>query len=242
MHVHYLQHVPFEGLGSVADWAAARGHSVSATRLYAGEAVPRLDTLDGLVVMGGPMGAYDEATYPWLAGEKRCIADAIACGKRVLGICLGAQLIAAALGARVTRNRHKEIGWFPITLTEAGRQSPFGHVLGNAAEVFHWHGDTFDLPAGAVHLARSAACEHQAFSVGDRVVGLQFHLETTPAAARALVENCPDDLVAGRFVQSGEAILSDSGRFARINTVMERLLDQWSQANAETVALSMSSC
>jgi GMP synthase-like glutamine amidotransferase len=226
MRLHYLQHVPFEGLGTIGEWAAAHGHTVRASHLYAGDALPQPEELDWLVVMGGPMSVSDEAAYPWLTGEKRFIAEAIGAGKHVLGICLGAQLIAAALGARVYRNHQKEIGWFPVEVTPAGKQSAVGQALGTQAEVFHWHGDTFDIPAGAVHLARSAACAHQAFSLDDRVIGLQFHLETTPAAARALIDNCPADLAApGAFVESSDAMLRDPERFARINALMARLLD-----------------
>lgn len=248
MRIQSFFHVPFEGLGSIADWAAARGHVVTATPWYGGGNAPSSDAYDWLIVMGGPMGVYDEREYPWLVDEKRAVAAAIAAGKRVLGVCLGAQLIASVLGARVYRNAHKEIGWFPIALTSDGAVTRTGQALATIASppalsatngerrttnndqratspVFHWHGDTFDLPAGAAHVARSEACEHQAFSLDDRVVGLQFHLETTPASAADLIRNCPGDLVAGSYVQSAETMVADPARFARINTVMRALLD-----------------
>lgn len=245
MRIHSFLHVPFEGLGSIGDWAAAGGHTVTSTQWFAGEAPPDPSTFDWLIVMGGPMGVYDEGAHRWLVDEKRAITAAIAAGKRVLGVCLGAQLIADVLGARVYRNAHKEIGWFPIELTSDGAATRAGAALAGVASplrpapqpltpspqplspspVFHWHGDTFDLPAGATHVARSEACAHQAFSLGDRVVGLQFHLETTAAAARELICNCPEDLVPGPYVQSAEAVLADPGRFARINAAMHTLLD-----------------
>ena len=234
MRIHCFFHVPFEGLGSIADWASAGGHVVTATPWYDGVTAPPPAAYDWLIVMGGPMGVSDERVYPWLVDEKRAIAAAIAADKRVLGVCLGAQLIAGVLGARVFRNAHKEIGWFPIELTPEGTRTRTGTALGGlapgvtpqpATPVFHWHGDTFDLPAGAVHVARSAACVQQAFSIDDRVVGLQFHLETTSTSAAELIRNCPEDLVAGPYVQSAEAMVADAARFTRINAVMRALLD-----------------
>ncbi|MCK7557005.1 type 1 glutamine amidotransferase [Chitinophaga sedimenti] len=119
MNIHYFQHVPFEGLGCIADWIDRKGHQVSVTRWYAGDAPPPHDQTDWLIIMGGPMGVYDAAQYPWLETEKAYIREAIQQGKRVLGICLGAQLIAAALGAKVYPNREKEIGWFPVHFEKA---------------------------------------------------------------------------------------------------------------------------
>ena len=231
MHVHYLQHVPFEGPGSIAAWAQARNHRISATRLYTGDHPPPLDTIDWLVIMGGPMSVYDEAAHPWLVDEKRYVARAIETGKTVLGICLGAQLIADVAGARVYRNAQKEIGWFPVEKTAAARASVLGVALPEVVEAFHWHGETFDLPAGAAHLARSAACEHQAFACAERVVGLQFHLETTRAAAEELIRNCADELAGGPFVQSAAAMLADDRRFLKINSFMVRVLDGLAQVS-----------
>jgi GMP synthase-like glutamine amidotransferase len=224
MRVHVLQHVPFEGLGTIEPWLARRGDTVAWSRLHAGAPLPASSAFDLLVVLGGPMSVNDEGTLPWLAPEKRCVAAAIDAGKPVLGVCLGAQLIASALGAKVFPNREREIGWHPVERVEAAASSAFDGVLPARIDAFHWHGETFDLPPGAVHLARSAACEHQAFAIGDRVLGLQFHLETTPAAARALIEHCRADLAAGRFVQDGVAMLAEPARFERIGAAMERVL------------------
>ncbi len=227
MNIHYLQHVPFEGLGSIEQWAARRGDAVSVSRLYQGDALPALDAFDLLIIMGGPMGVYDEQEYAWLAPEKRWIAEAITAGKRALGICLGAQLIAAALGANVRRNPCKEIGWFPLELTDNGRESQFFKHIPSGSDVFHWHGDTFDLPDGAEWIARSAACEHQAFVYRQRVVGLQFHLESTAQSVGLLIENCRNELVDAPFIQSGAAMLARPERFARINALMNGLLDEF---------------
>lgn len=225
MQVHYLQHVPYEGPASLEDLLRRRGHRTAATRLDRGDSLPPLDQFDWLIVLGGPMGIYD--CLPWLSEEKQLIQKAIEQGKTVLGICLGAQLIADVLGARVRPNRYREIGWFDITRLESATISPFGPALPDRLEAFHWHGDTFGIPAGAVPLASSEACSNQAFSYGNRVLALQFHLETTPAAARALISHAPDELRENSpYVQSAEAMLSEPQRFARLRQVMSGLIDQ----------------
>ena len=224
--------MPFEGLASIETWAVARGHRVAATRLHAGDSLPRLGQFDWLVVMGGPMNIYEEEKFPWLAAEKRFIQSAIAGGRVVLGVCLGAQLIADVLGGPVGRNAHKEIGWFPIRKTDVAARSRVCDALPAELEAFHWHGDTFALPPWAVHVARSAACENQAFIYDERVIGLQFHLETTPESARLLAQHCADELVTGPFIQTAGAMLADPRRFTRINEAMWKLLDRLQEANA----------
>lgn len=224
MRVCWLQHVPFEGLGSMEPWLRGRGARLARTRPYAGEALPGPDEFDWLIAMGGPMSVNDEGAHPWLAAEKSCIARAIEARRPVLGVCLGAQLIASALGAPVRRNPEPEIGWFPIEPAAGAREDPFGAVLADAGEAFHWHGDTFEPPPGARRLARSEACAEQAFSIGDRVLALQFHLETTEASARALIEHCRDELGPARFVQDEAHMLAEAARFERANRTMARLL------------------
>jgi GMP synthase-like glutamine amidotransferase len=224
VHIHHFQHVPFEGLGSMAPYLLSKGHQLSATHLYLEQTPPPIDTLDWLIVMGGPMGACDESRYTWMAMEKAYIQQAIEAGKVVLGICLGAQLIAAVLGARVFKNGHREIGWFPIRQAAPSKATPLGDIFAQPMEVFHWHGDTFEIPRGSALLASSDACVHQGFVMDNRVVGLQFHLETTPASARALIDNCGHELDNSRYVQSAKEILADGARFERINAVMAALL------------------
>jgi GMP synthase-like glutamine amidotransferase len=241
MHIHWFQHVPFEGLGTIADWAAARGHVLSVTRFCEPHGAACAVVGAGLIVMGGPMSVHDGGRFPWLTEEKRRVEQAIQAGQPVLGICLGAQLIAEVLGARVTPNPEKEIGWFPVEWTPAaatdgwlagvGKLGPAhgasGAQDGAAAvtEVFQWHGETFELPRGAEFWARSRACRNQAFRYGARVVGLQFHLESTPASIRALIDHCPDDLAPGPYVQTPEEMLQNGGRFAAARTMLFRLLD-----------------
>lgn len=223
MRAHYFQHVPFEGLGSIEPWLKKAGYEITGTRFFEVAELPDLREIDFLVVMGGPMSVNDEDKFPWLVAEKKFIWDAIAKNKPVLGICLGAQLIASALGAKVYPNKVKEIGWFPVYGIKANDESVF--KFPESITVFHWHGETFDLPSGATHLAKSIACENQAFQVGTSVMALQFHLETTPKAAQKLVSNCREELSPAQYVQTEEEILSvGSGTFKSINHFMDKAL------------------
>ncbi len=224
MHIHYLQHVPFEGLGSIETWAIEHNHSLSATRFYQNDRLPESKEFDWLIVMGGPMNIYEEEKYRWLKAEKAFIKEAITANKTVIGICLGAQLIADVLGAKVYRGEHKEIGWLPIELTaEASNYSVFAD-LPQKITVFHWHGDTFDLPPGATHLAKSEGCSNQAFIYNHRVLGLQFHLESTPETVEQIIINCRDEMVPGKYVQSPTEILANPDRFCQINAIMGQIL------------------
>ncbi len=217
MRAHVLQHVPFEGLGSIQPWLERREATLTTTRFFQGDPVPNPSEVDFVVALGGPMSVNDETRLPWLKAEKQFLKSAIDRGVPVLGVCLGAQLIASCLGARVYPNAEKEIGWFPVRATR---------LLPAELRVFHWHGETFDLPRGATLLASSPACRHQAFQLGNSVLGLQFHLETTPTAAQALVEHCRDELVPGPYVQSEAEILSEPpGSYDAINAVMTAMLD-----------------
>ena len=224
MKIHWLQHVDFEGLGSMEKWAREKGHTLSCTRLFAGESLPPLNHFDLLIVMGGPMGVHDQDKYPWLQSEKDFLRRVIAAGKPVLGVCLGAQLLADVLGAQVTANKEKEIGWFPL---ERARNVPEGleGVLPVCPTVFHWHGDTFTLPEKAVRLYSSTACVNQAFVYEGRVIGLQFHLETTQVSAASLVENCRVELVPAPWIQTAEEILAGGVRCREINGWMGDLLE-----------------
>lgn len=227
MKIHYLQHVPFEGLASIESWAVNHDHTLSATRFYANDPIPPVEKVDWVIVMGGPMNIHEETQYPWLIAEKRLIERAIEQHKTVIGICLGAQLIADVLGAKVYRGQHKEIGWFPIEKTaDAERYSIFAS-LPQTFNVFHWHGDTFDIPQGATRLAYSKGCQNQAFIYGDNVLGLQFHLESTRDSVKQVIENCADELTDGEYVQTPEEMLSRDDRFTAIYTAMNSMLNDF---------------
>ena len=226
MKIHCLQHVEYEGPACIPDWAAARGYRYSTTRLDLKEDFPVLDDFDLLVVLGGPMSIYRADRWPWMRQERRLIRQAINGGKGVLGICLGAQLIAAELGGFVEANEEKEIGWFDIELTTAAGQSVLGGLLPDRLTAFHWHGDRYQLPPGAVSLAYSEACDEQAFQYGDHVLGLQFHLEATPAWVDTLARRDQDQLVAATYIQTRQQMLSPLENFARANEFMNQILDR----------------
>lgn len=225
LRIRSLQHVAFEDAAEIGSWAAMRGHRLDATRLFQAQALPALDDFDWLLVMGGPMSVCEERDYPWLPDEKKLIRRAIEHNKTVLGICLGAQLIASALGARVYRNAQKEIGWFPVSLTPEGARASAFAGFPPVFTAFHWHGDTFDLPEGGLHLARSEACAHQAFIVGDRVVGLQFHLESSPASVERLLAHCAGELVSAPFIQDERKIRGGAQDTAAVNGLLYTMLD-----------------
>lgn len=187
-----IQHVPFEGPGLIAEMAGRRGIELQLCHPYRGEPLPPEEEIGGLVVMGGPMSVGDTAEHPYLADEAELIASIVNAGRPVLGVCLGAQLMAHALGARIYRGEQAEIGFGTVSLTQMGLEDP---VLGNLGveilPVMHWHQDTFDLPAQALWLARSELYAHQAFRVGEHAYGLQFHLEVNEDLARAWGEHLP---------------------------------------------------
>lgn len=230
MRIHWLQHVDYESLGCIGPALARRGDALSCTRLYADDPLPDPAGIDALIVMGGPMNIYEEDAHPWLRRERSWIAQVIAARRRVLGICLGAQLVADALGAPVTRNAQTEIGWWPVTLNDAGRRSPLLKGLPERFTAFHWHGDTFAIPAGATPLMSSEACAHQAFEHGGRVLALQFHLEVTAADAhRWYGHGHPPP---APYVQAADEVLHRYEDFADNNRLMLRLLENWLDTQA----------
>ena len=185
-----------------------------------------MDCFDWLIVMGGPMNIYQEKEYPWLVKEKQFIDEAIKAGKIILGICLGAQLIADVLGGKVSKNDYKEIGWFPVTKTVEGEKSRFFKVLPDRFMAFHWHGDTFDLPPGALRLAESQCCKNQAFEYNGKVFGFQFHLESSEASIKRLIDNCREELTEGVYIQTENEILAETSYLKEIKQNMNKLLYQ----------------
>jgi GMP synthase-like glutamine amidotransferase len=229
MGVLAFRHVPFEGLGAIAPALERAGLEFRYVDSWA-NAVPEelSQPLHGLVFMGGPMSVNDD--LPSLRREEDLIRHAARSGVPILGVCLGAQLIAEALGANVRRNPVKEIGWAPVWWTEAGRQDPLFKGLAEPEILFHWHGETFDLPPGAELLAYSAACRHQAFRIGSNVYGLQFHLEVTPD----IIEDwCTEDANCGdmRELESPIEPRAHSERLAEIAAIV---LDRWTRMLVST--------
>jgi len=188
MKVLILKNIISEGPGTIEDYLRAAGISCSVLDLSIDGKLPELDTFTHLLVMGGPMAVYEMHRYPYIVNEALFLDRAIRANKHVLGVCLGAQLVAHVLGARVYPGGRKEIGWYEVALTGDGMKDPVMSMLAlpdkPAAQVFQWHGDTFELPRGAVRLASSDLYENQAFCYNDRVYALQFHIEVTPAIVR----------------------------------------------------------
>lgn len=219
METFIFQHVEFEGPGAILPILEAKGHRIHRVNLYAGDAVPDSSAVDFAVLMGGPMSALDEDKFPFLSAEKQFCREMFAANKPLLGICLGAQLLANAFYAPIRKNPEKEIGWFPVTFEN-----------GLSLNAFHWHGETFDIPEYAVPLAYSEACKNQGFKIG-RSVGLQFHLETTAESMKSILENCADELNLElsnhrQFVQTKPQILELGKRYIpQANIVLNELLN-----------------
>lgn len=220
--VHYLQHVEFENIGYINNWVKDNSYSLTGTRFYLGESCPEIESFDILFIMGGPMNIYESDKYSWLKEEKKFIKKAIESGKKVVGFCLGAQLIADVLGAKVYKNSEKEIGWFEIEM--------FGNKLDIAKEkltVFHWHGDTFGIPVGAELLCSSKACVNQGFIYGDNVLAMQFHLEMEEKNIELIIENSRDELEeSGNFIQSIEQIKKGFNNIKNTNSVLIKYLEK----------------
>ncbi|MCY4420837.1 MAG: type 1 glutamine amidotransferase [Gammaproteobacteria bacterium] len=222
MHIHYLKHVPFEGLGSMEHVFVAEGHRLSNTCLYHDQPMPLVHDIDALVIMGGPMGVHDVDRYPWLAQEKEFIEAALRRQIPVLGVCLGAQLLAEVLGASVSKNAHEEIGWYPVQCTREPGSCAQGFP--ESFEALHWHGDTFSIPAGASHFISSEGCENQAFVYENHAIALQFHLEMLPSHVQAIYQACGDPGKSGPYIQGLEDMLADCERFRQAQKILKDFL------------------
>jgi len=223
--MHYLQHAAFEDAANIAVWADERGHRLTHTRLDLDQALPESADLDWLVVMGGPMNVDEHDVYPWLVREKDFIRRVINRGVPVLGVCLGGQLVASVLGGRVTRNRQKEIGWFPVNLTAEAATMPVFSRFQRELLAFHWHGDTFSIPPGAVRLAASDGCDNQAFQYGRHVVALQFHWDYSLQSVETMIRHCGDELIDAPGIQQPAEMVAVPERFREIERLLWELLD-----------------
>ncbi|MFW6362775.1 MAG: type 1 glutamine amidotransferase [Spirochaeta sp.] len=229
MRIQYIQHVDFETPGAISGWASGPGHQLTGSRLFepgwSPDSLPHPRDIGLLVVMGGPMSVHDTGLYPWLTAEKVYLQACLQAGIPMLGICLGAQLIAEALGAQVFPASEKEIGWFPVQglpAESAGRlQLPAEFVP------LHWHGETFSLPPGTRRLASSPVCENQGFSLDDRVIGLQFHLEMQPDLLAGLIANSRHELAAAPWIQGEDEMLSRAPAACRaVEPLLHGVLDR----------------
>lgn len=224
MRIHYIQHVPFEGLGYIQTWITENNHTLTATKVWERPVFPSMDDFDVLIIMGGPMGVYDDHQYKWLAEEKNFIFSAIKEEKKIIGICLGAQLLACVLGATIYTNKHKEIGWFPIQI-ESSFKEWLGTDVPEELLVFHWHGDKFDNPYGGLIQASSEACNHQVFTFGDNMIGLQFHLEANNESIRSMLQHGGHELTEAPYIQNA-ATISKQQSFTAPNQLMGQILQK----------------
>ena len=245
MNICILQHVPFEGAGSVLAYfqhsnthssvasalQASHQYSVKIVHMYNGESLPPPEWPDLLVVLGGPMGVNDDIAFPWLTIERDFIRHVIDSGASLLGICLGAQLIAGVLGAEVKSNPQREIGWFPVDRHPDLNEHWLGAIFNDRFDSLHWHSDTFELPAGALKVGSTEACENQGYVVktaaGGEIIGLQFHLEFSTESVQALVTHCEDDIRSSAlhpWVQMPHEMLAMPKRFDQANKIMEKIL------------------
>jgi GMP synthase-like glutamine amidotransferase len=221
---HWLGHVPFEDAANIGVWAEQHGYTVTDTQLYTGVPLPDIEDIDALAVMGGPMNIYQHRDYPWLLKEKRFIEQAIRAGIPTIGVCLGAQLIADVLGAKVAQNPYIEIGWFEVETVTESLQDCLLHDLPASFMAFHWHGDTFEIPSGATRIAQSKACRNQAFEYAGHVLGLQFHLEYSAQSIEKMLVHCGHEPVQASFVQDRQQVIQGLVNVPRTRELLDSLL------------------
>ncbi len=226
-NIHYFQQQEHEDNGSIQAWAERRQYNLRVTNFFKGEKNPDQMDTDLLIILGGSMNVYEDKKYPWLKEEKRCISRAIGKGTRVLGICLGAQLAADALGAGIRKNEHTEIGWHKVHLIESVSNHPVFQDIPGEFLCMHWHEDTFDIPGGAVRIAESKACRNQGFLWKQQVLGLQFHLEFTPDTLNRII-HANTELEKAPFVQSALEIHCVSlQQYNKCNQMLEKIMDRF---------------
>jgi GMP synthase-like glutamine amidotransferase len=225
MRIHYIQNYKLSDLGTIHTWAFQKGFTATATKMYEDPIFPSMDEFDLLIILGGVMGAYDEDKYPWLSPEKQFIREAVERDKYVLGICLGAQLIADALGGKAYPHSEKEIGWWPIQLTKEAQTSPLFQGIPEHFFAFEYHGDTFDLPQGSVLMATNQACQNQAFLYGKKVIGLQFHPEFDEPILQEIVSTHGSEILGDTYVQTPNEFLKQTTNYTDVRRLLFTLLD-----------------
>ena len=209
-NVLMLKHIAIEGGGTIEEYLLSKGHKIDRRELQDGDSVPSKLDYDAIIILGGPMNVYEEDKYPFLKDEDKLIKEAIKKEIPTLGICLGAQLIAKAAGAKVSKNKVKEIGCYKVNLTEAGKNDPVFKGLGESFDVFQWHGDTFGIPENGNLLATAELCTNQALRVGKYIYGLQFHMEVTDKMIYEWINSYDEELQSLKGVIDVEKIRKDT--------------------------------
>jgi GMP synthase (glutamine-hydrolysing) len=225
--VTVIEHVACEKPGIIEEILENRGIKPRTIHTYQGQPVPKdMAGLAGLIVMGGPMGVYEVEHYPFLRDEMRLIERALKDQKPVLGVCLGSQLLAAALGAAVTKGKQKEIGWYPITLTPVSEEDPLWTGIERAFVACHWHGDVFELPRGAISMASSNLTACQAFRYGRNAYANLFHMETTAEILQGMVEAFPEELKEAG-VDDGDIVRQSAEHLPRLHKIAKAVFSRW---------------
>jgi GMP synthase-like glutamine amidotransferase len=223
MMIHIFQHVAYEHPGTILDWAEAHQHQINYTLFYEKHSLPKIDSFDLLIILGGPMSVNDTKKYNWLEKEIAFIQSCVQKKKKIIGICLGSQLLAKALGAEVYKNNLQEIGFFPIVKTLSGFKNKLTQNLPDNWPMFHWHGETFDLPEKAQSLFSSNACQNQIFIHGN-CIGMQFHPEVNLQLLKAMVENGEKELNERLYIQNKATLLSHPFDFKKHKETFFQLL------------------
>ncbi len=224
MRICFFQHVEFETPGTMINIAYRYGFDVEVIHLFDNDHLPGIEEFDLLVILGGPMNIYDEKNFPFLKQEKDFIRKSITANKMILGMCLGAQLIADILGADIYKNNKKEIGWFSVKPNRHTESDFLDLFPEEKLPAFHWHSDTFDLPVGALQLFSSEATLNQGFMFGEKVLALQFHWEITPESINNLIQNDSENLLSEKFVQSTKEMLNAFENFNKAEQLMDKTL------------------
>ncbi|MDX2188396.1 MAG: type 1 glutamine amidotransferase [Bacteroidota bacterium] len=225
MRIHYIQHEPFEAPGYILNWIEEHKFTVTSTHIYEKIWFPDQNSFDFLIIMGGSMSVNDDDLLPWLAEEKLFVKESILNKKKVIGICLGSQLIANVLGNKVYPNKYKEIGWFPVKKSSLGKYSPLINHFPDEFVTMHWHGETFDLLPNCAQIFESEGCKNQGFIYKNNVIGLQFHPEMTLDTIRGMID-ASDTFESGRFIQNFEDIKNGAKNCIPNNGWLCNLLDK----------------
>ncbi len=229
MNILFVTHASFEKPGSIETWVKRNNHNSIEVCPYAGQSLPAIDNFDMLVVMGGPQSTIEIDKSPYLKDEIELIKQALNMNIRIVGVCLGAQLISEALGAKTERSPNKEIGMYPVDLLDGARQDPIFSDFPVKFEVMHWHSDMPGLTDGIKLLAKSEGCPRQIYRFGDRVYGFQCHFELTRELVATMIEHCESDLKAGKYVMTSEQLMALD--YSKINAQMDKVLDYLSNLN-----------